>query len=55
MGSCFNCKYGANKGNVYIICKYFNKVINTKHFNGCSSYKSKNIKMGYSKNCMNEK
>ena len=44
MGSCIDCMYCANNGNIYIVCKYFNKVINTKKFNGCSSFKSKRIK-----------
>jgi len=50
MGSCINCKYSANNGNPYIVCKYFNKVINTKEFDGCPSFKSKRVKEGLSKN-----
>ena len=44
MGSCIECKYGTSKGNVYVVCTYFNKLINTKEFNGCPSFKSKRIK-----------
>ena len=44
MGSCIECQYGASKGNVYVVCKYFNKVINTKVFSGCPSFKSKKTK-----------
>lgn len=46
MKSCINCKYSTSSGNIYIVCKYFNKVINTKKFNGCSSFKSKRVKEG---------
>lgn len=42
MKSCLNCFYGASKGNQYVVCKFFNKVINIKEFNGCYSFKSKN-------------
>lgn len=50
MSSCNSCKWGSSKGNVYVICKYFNKVINTKKFNGCSSYQSKSFKGSLKKN-----
>lgn len=50
MGSCRECKYGASKGNVYVVCKYFNRVINTKEFNGCSSFVLKRIKGNLKKN-----
>lgn len=41
MSSCLNCFYGASKGNKYVVCKLFNRVVNLKNFNGCPSYKSK--------------
>lgn len=42
MSSCLNCFYGATKGNQYVVCKLFNRVINMKKFNGCPSFKTKN-------------
>lgn len=49
MGSCNNCKYCANRKGVYIVCKYFNQVVNTKQHNGCPSFKSVSRKYGMDK------
>ena len=55
MSSCMECEYGSSKGNVYVVCRYFNKVINTKNFSGCPSYKSKRIKGKLTKGKLLEK
>ena len=49
MVSCMSCQYCSSSGGVYIVCRYFNKVINLKHFDGCPSYKGKNFKAGLSR------
>lgn len=54
MRDCVTCKYGGHKGNVYVVCKYFNRVINTKEFNGCPSYQSKNMKLGLEKKLLDK-
>ena len=50
MSGCIDCFYCAKSGgNVYIVCKFFNQVINTHEKNGCPSYKSKGKKFGLKK------
>lgn len=44
---CFFCAKSA--GNVYIVCKFFNQVINTNEKNGCPSYKGGKKKFGLKK------
>lgn len=44
MNSCNNCIYGSSKNHTFVICKFFNKVIDTRKNNVCSSHKSKNMK-----------
>lgn len=47
MVNCRDCKYCSDScGRVYIICTFFNQVINTVNKNGCPSYKSKGKKFG---------
>ena len=50
MGSCNDCFYSANRNGNNIICKYFNKVVNIKNYNGCSSFKSRIFKSGIKNN-----
>lgn len=50
MVSCFDCFYCAKSGgNVYIVCKFFNQVINTHEKSGCPSYRSREKKFGLKK------
>ena len=47
---CSDCCYSAfSKGNKYVVCKFFNQVINTNERNWCPSYKSRNAKFGLKK------
>lgn len=47
MVSCFDCFYCANGGgNLYVVCKFFNRVIKVNEKGWCSCYKGRNVKFG---------
>lgn len=39
MVSCKTCKYSVNKKHRFIVCKYYDKVFDLKHYNACARYK----------------
>jgi len=44
MRNCNNCQHGSSKTYTFVICKLFNKIIDTRKNNVCSSYKSRNLR-----------
>ena len=46
MVSCNTCKYCVNRKGTFIVCTYFNQLVDTKKHNGCPSFKSVSRKYG---------
>ena len=47
MVNCKDCRFCSNScGRVYIICTFFNQVIDTSVRNGCPSFRSRGKKFG---------